>query len=400
MTSVVIAGAGIAGLTAALALAEAEVQVTLFDRAPALIEAGAGLQLSPNATRVLARLGLLEAITGTAVRLEGLRMRRGRDGSEVARLPFGDSAEARFGSPFLVTHRADLQAVLLDAVRAHPRVALETGETVEAYAPKGRQVAVTVRSAQAVKTILADGLIGADGLGSTVRAAIVKADAAVYCGRTAWRTLIPAERAPAFAQLPNSNLWLGHDAHLVHYPVRGGSLINVVAIVEDRWRDRDDTPDLWAVSGDPARLRKPFESWSLEARTLIAAAPEWRVWPLFDRPELQNWSAGSVTLIGDAAHPMLPFLAQGAAQAIEDGWALGVAARRHPQDLAAAFLDYERMRRSTAERVQRDSRRQGMIYHLGQPAAALRDLAMRTLGTQRLLARYDWLYGVRGNIIQ
>jgi salicylate hydroxylase len=395
MTGVVIAGAGMAGLTAALALADAGLEITLADRAPALVEAGAGLQLSPNATRVLARLGLLDAIAEKAVKLEALRIRRGRDGGDVAGMPFGAVAEARFGSPFLVTHRADLQQVLVDAARAHPAITLTTGATVESYRLEGRQIAVTLRAGQATRMVTADGLIGADGLRSTIRAAmrLGQADEPIYCGRTAWRTLVPARGVPAFARLANSNLWLGPDAHLVHYPVRCGSLINMVAIVGDSWRDRDGGTDLWAVPGDPARLRKPFEGWAGGARALIGAGSEWRIWPLFDRPPFKTWSVGPVTLVGDAAHPMLPFLAQGAAQAIEDGWALGQAVRRHPQDLAAAFLAYEHKRRPTADRAQREARQQGSIYHLGQPAATLRDLAMRTLGARHLLARYDWLYG-------
>ncbi len=394
MTRVVIAGAGIAGLTAAIALAEAGLEVMLLDRSALLGEAGAGLQLSPNATRVLGRLGVLGRVSQTAVKLEAVRIRRGRDGADLARLPLGDEAEARFGAPFLVCHRADLHSALLDAALSHPGVTITTGESLESFASDREQVAVTLRSAEGHhRTVSADGLIGADGLGSTVRSTLAgPSDQPVYSGQTAWRAVIPVERVSAACRLWNSNLWLGRKTHLVHYPVRNGSLVNVVAIVEDRWKG-GSAPDFWAVPGDPARLRLAFEGWCAEARALIDAAPDWRIWPLFDRPPLPRWSEDGVTLVGDAAHPMLPFLAQGAAQAIEDGWALGQAVRRHRNGLTTAFAAYEAARRPKADRVQRVSRLQGALYHLGPPASLVRDIGMRALGPDRMLARYDWLYG-------
>ncbi len=397
MTTAVVAGAGIAGLAAALALAEAGTDVTIYERAPALRAAGAGLQLAPNATRVLARMGLLDRLRDTAVRIDRLRIRLGRNGTELAGLPFGAEAEARFGMPFLVIHRADLQAVLLDGARAHPAISIETGLAVAGFASEGHRVRVSLRptdGAGAPRTVVADALVGADGIGSAIRAALAGAgaDDRLYCGRTAWRALVPADAASPDARAPNSNLWLGRNAHLVHYPVRGGALVNIVAIVGDGWRG-EPARDIWAVPGDPAKIAKAYGRWNTEARTLIAAAPEWRVWPLFDRPPLARWSAGPVTLAGDAAHPMLPFLAQGAGQALEDGWALGEAMRQQPGNIEAAFAAYEASRRDKAGRVQRASRRQGVVYHLGRPASMVRDLAIRSMGTRGMLARYDWLYG-------
>jgi salicylate hydroxylase len=398
MVSVVVTGAGIGGLTAALGLAQAGVDVTLFDRAPVLHEVGAGLQLSPNATGALARLGLLDRIRETAVRPDHVRVRRGRDGTDLARLPLGDIAEARFGAPFLVTHRADLQAALLDAARANERVTLMTGHTVERFVEDGDKVAVSLRSGTETRTLMAHGLVGADGLRSRIRSALNpgRHDDRIFCGRTAWRALIPAAQAPAASLLPLSNLWLGRKLHMVHYPVRGGALVNVVAIVEDRWRG-DTSETLWTVHGDPAELRGKFAGWAAEARALIEAAPEWRIWPLFDRPPLREWSSGAVTLMGDAAHPMLPFLAQGASQAIEDGWVLGQAVQRRPR-LADAFRLYEQVRRPKADRAQRESRRQGRIYHLGSAGAQLRDAALRLMGQDRMLARFDWLYRLESQV--
>ncbi len=387
-----IAGAGIGGLAAALQAAAAGRAVTVLDRAAEGSEAGAGVQLSPNACRVLGRMGLLDVVHAAAVRSEAVRIRRGRNGAAVARIPLGDAAERRFGAPFLLIHRGDLHRILLDAARRTPAVTLAHAQAVEGFSDDAGDVAVTVGTAEGPRTVRASGLVGADGLRSRVRAALFPAEGEpVFSGRTAWRALVPADRAPAFGREPCSNLWLGRNAHLVHYPVRGGALVNVVAIVDDGWRGAG-AADLWAVPGDPTALAARFGAWCADARALVAAAPGWRVWPLFDRPPLRAWSRGRVTLLGDAAHPMLPFLAQGAAQAIEDAAALG-AAVAGAGGIERAFAAYAAARRDRTARVQRESRRQGTVYHLGAPASLARDLVMRGLGPAGMLGRYDWLYG-------
>lgn len=384
-----IAGAGIAGLTLALALARHGFSATLLEAQATPGEAGAGVQLSPNATRRLAALGLLDAVAALAVRPAHVRIRRARDGSDLAVMPLANTAETRYGAPFLLVHRADLHALLLDAVRAESRLALETGVRIDG-ATVGTDGLILTEGGGGRRVV--DGLIGTDGIHSRVRALIAPDDTIVFSGRTAWRSLVPAEAAPPHARVAASNLWLGPGAHLVHYPVRGGRLVNVVAIVGDRQRDAASASD-WAASGDPARLAVAFASWSKEARALLAAAPDWRVWPLCDRPPLTRWSSGAVTLAGDAAHPMLPFLAQGAAQAIEDAAALAEALGVNRSSFPDAASSYERTRRDKAARVQRDSRRQASIYHLRGPASLARDVAFRVLGPARMLSRYDWLYG-------
>jgi salicylate hydroxylase len=192
---------------------------------------------------------------------------------------------------------------------------------------------------------------------------------------------------------PVINLWLGRRAHLVHYPLRGGTCVNVVAIVEDA-EASSESADFWNGQRDPAILDATFASWHKTAQTLLAATADWRSWPLYDRAPLKSWSAGLVTLVGDAAHPMLPFLAQGAAQAIEDAAALeGVLSGN--SDMVAALAAYQAARTARAARLQMASRRQGDIYHMSGPAAFARDLVMRALGPRRLLARQDWVYGER-----
>ena len=388
----VIAGAGIGGLAAAVALAQAGLRVTVLERAPVIEEAGAGLQLAPNATGPLRDMGVLDRVMKFAVVPDHLRMRRARDGAELARLPLGPIADIRWGAPYVVIHRADLQRVLFEACAAIPTVTIETGVTVAGFAVSATGVEVGVRDTSGNRRIDADLLIGADGLRSTVRSRIGLglSDEAVWSGRTAWRAVLPADKAPEAARKLESTLWLGPKAHLVHYPLREGSVINIVAITEDGWRG-EDAPDIWSITGDRAEVSPRFSRWHRDARALVNAVPEWKRWPLFDRNPVRRWTLDRVALLGDAAHPMLPFFAQGAAQAIEDAAALGHAFAG-TRDVRAALTDYERARTARAASVVIASRRQGAIYHMGGPMALARDMVIRGLGPARTMARLDWLY--------
>ena len=398
---VVVAGAGIGGLTAALSLARAGCRVTLLERADVLQETGAGLQLSPNASGILAGFGIAERLVGQALAPERLRIRSARSGADIVRMPLGPVAEMRWGAPTLVVHRGDLQRALLDAVSGAAGIDLRLGVEVAGFVMTRTGVTVATRSAtDGNRAIEADLLVGADGAHSVIRQrlALQEDDRPVYSGRTAWRALVPGDAAPDFALRLETSLWLGSRAHLVHYPLRQGALVNVVAITEDHWRGAADG-DVWSQPGDAAQLRRRFSGWASDARQLISQAPEWRRWPLFDRNPLSRWCVERVALLGDAAHPMLPFFAQGAAQAIEDADVLGRALGSHESsvrpDIAAALRTYQQQRIERATRVQRASRRQASIYHLPGPAALARDIGMRALGQERLMSRFDWLYSFR-----
>jgi salicylate hydroxylase len=388
-----IAGAGVGGLSAAIALARAGVAVTVLERAPLFEEVGAGLQLSPNATSLLRQWGVLDGVRDVSTAPESLRIRRARDGADLMRLPLGPVAELRWGAPHLVIHRADLQRVLLEHVARHPLIRVETGIDVVGFAASSEQVEIGARRGEDSVRFDGDFLIGADGLRSTVRnkLGLGAADRPLWSGRTAWRTLVDASAAPAHAMRLETNLWLGAKAHLVHYPLRHGSLVNVVAITQDSWRG-DDAQDFWSTPGRAEDVVTRFRSWHPDARSLVGAAKDWRRWPLFDRNTPPRWSSGRVSLLGDAAHPMMPFLAQGAVQAIEDAGELGAVFAMYPGNVPAALALYEKKRLPRTAAVQLASRRQGTIYHLSGPLGLARDMTLRAMGFERMMDRLDWIY--------
>ncbi len=391
--TIIIAGAGIGGLTAALAIARRGLRVRVLEQATKLEETGAGLQLSPNATRVLIALGLEERLRPRLVAPEAVRVRKAANGRDLARLPVGRSLQY-YGAPYWVMHRGDLQAALLAAVNDHADIEIELGKRVQIVGPHPKGVSVGYLRNANTEDTTSIGLVGADGLWSAIRKCLVEASTPQPAGRTAWRALLPAEAVPAEFREPIVHLWVGPDGHLVHYPVRAGGAINIVAITSDAWTGigwstRSDRDDLLA--------RFPDKDWAQPARALLATPKQWLKWALYSCAPLQRWGRGPTTLLGDAAHPMLPFLAQGAAMAIEDAAVLAHALASAPGGgIAAAMRSYERQRRARTARVQASARANDRVYHLGGAAGLIRDLALRTvLGGELLLSRYDWIYDWR-----
>jgi salicylate hydroxylase len=387
----IISGAGIAGLATALALSQAEFDVTLYEQAGALEEFGAGLQLTPNATRVLSRLGVLESVRAVSTIPDAICALRGSDDAILMRMAL-DDAEQRWGAPYLALHRADLQRALAEAAQNRWNVRLQLGMTVARAAADGERVSVGLKRGAAAFQDHADLLIGADGLRSRVRErlGLGEADKAAFTGLVAFRATVDSNRVDARWRRPELFLRLGPNAHLVHYPLRDASVVNLVAVIEGAWRSAEnDHP--WDGEADRPTLERAFALWSGSTRKLLAAAANWRAWPLYGRPPIATFSLGRIALVGDAAHPMVPFLAQGAAQAVEDAGALGRAFSQ-TSAITEALSAYSRSRVARATRVQVEAVRQGRIYHMNGPAALARDVAMRLMGPERLKARYDWLY--------
>lgn len=384
--SVAIAGAGIGGLTAALTLSRIGCEVTLVERRTGFDEPGAGIQISPNASRVLIALGLEAPLRRIASEPPGIVIRRMETGREIGAIALGRFAAERYGAPYLVVPRADLQTMLLDCVRSRG-IALAMGRRVVAAESGPDRATLTIESAGGGRSsIEADIAVGADGTWSSVRTAL-GAREPVASGYAAWRATIPCEALPLDMADERTGLWLGRAAHLVHYPIAHGSRLNVVAIL-----DGSQAMEGWSSPGDPGLIRTRFARQAAPLRALIGAAPDWRVWSLADmRPSVP--ARGRLALIGDAAHPVLPFLAQGGALAIEDAAVLADALQAHPADMTAAAQHYADQRLARIRLVQEGARRNGRIYHLGGMAAWARDLVIARHGPEGMTARYDWLYG-------
>jgi len=389
---VIVAGAGIAGLTSALAFARSGFHVTLLEQAERLEETGAGIQLSPNATRILTELGVGERLRPFVVTPQGLRVRNGRTGRQLVHMPLGETVAARYGAPYWSIHRGDLQAALAAAVAGDININLKLGRRMEEFDVHGNNISVSSRSRTGVWHEQGDALIAADGLWSVARALIGSGDTPRFVRRVAWRALIPAEQAAAEFREPLIHLWLGADAHVVHYPVKAGALINIVVIVDDSWH----APG-WSAPANRADLlaRLPAQRWAPQLLELLNAPATWLRWALYSRRPLHRWSQGRVALIGDAAHPMLPYLAQGAAMAIEDAAIAARCLAQKPDDAAAALKAYGAVRRARANKVQRLAARNGQRYHFGRLNGMVRDTAMRLMGGTRLLQHYDWIYDWR-----
>lgn len=394
--TIFVAGAGIGGLTAALALAGQGFRVIVLERAERLEEAGAGLQLSPNASRVLVGLGLEPRLANRAVTPDAISIMSARSGGEIARLPLGEAATLRAGAPYWVMHRADLQAALQAHVNDHPDIELRLGCQFEDATPHAKGLTVVQRRGVTRQQEMALALVGADGIWSTVRHHVFAEVQPQFSGLIAWRGTLEATALPREHTSRRVQLWMGPNAHLVTYPISGARQINVVAVLPGTW----NRPG-WSAPGEITEIKNAFASaqWPAIARMMIGAVDEWRKWALFTVPDGAKWTDGAIALLGDAAHAMLPFAAQGAGMAIEDAavlaGCLGPLQDAGAPALSAALQRYARLRRARVLRVQRAARQAGRIYHLTGPAAYARDLAIKAIGGKRLLARQDWIHGWR-----
>ena len=383
---ILIAGGGIGGLTAALCLAEQHHDVQVFEQSAQLEEIGAGIQLSPNATRVLHNLGLEQDLRQTAFLPEGTEFRDWRTGRVIASQALGEQTIQQYGFPYYHIHRGDLLSTLATAAARHPGITVHTCHAVTAIVASQPRVQLTAGD----QLHCGDLLIGADGIHSRVRATLWGTTPANFTGNVAWRVMIPKAALPPGRIHPVSSVWWGPGKHFVHYFIKRGEWLNCVCVVEKSGWEIES----WTQPGNLSELKADFAGWHPDIQMLLDLADSDRLfkWALFDRPAMPQWRRGHVTLLGDACHPTLPFMAQGAAMAIEDAAVLATCLNA-AGDTVSRLQRYETLRRPRTSWVQKSSRRNARVFHLAGFSAWLRNRAAGKAGQQSManLYRYDAL---------
>ena len=383
----IVSGGGIGGLAAAFVLGRSGHRITVLEQSESFGEIGAGIQLGPNIFRMFDHLGLTEAVNRVAYFPPGLGMNDVRTGERVVRVPLADAARAAYGYAYGVIYRADLHQVFLDACQTLPSVTLRTSAKVDNFEQDDRGVRVRLTSGE---QLAGDALIGADGLWSRIREAVVGDGKPRVSGHIAYRAVLKREDVPAHLWSDDVLLWGGEKTHLVHYPLRRGELFNLVAVFHSNKYDEG-----WNTFGDAAELNERFANAVPQVRELLDRIETWKMWVLCDREPVANWSQGRVTLLGDAAHPMLQYLAQGAGQAIEDSVVLGKALEKF-DDPAVAFVKYQEARYLRTGRVQLTARFYGDIYHASGVQRQLRNQLFQGGNESAGFAGLKWMYeGIR-----
>jgi salicylate hydroxylase len=385
---ILIAGGGIGGLACALAMAQTGRASVVLERQAEFSPAGAGIQFGPNGVRALRELGVADALEPYAGKPEAIEVFEGKGGRRLTRLPLGNWLAARHGAPYWVAHRGDLHAVLHDAAARNPLIDIRTGFAVASVEQDDMHVGIASTTGERLTGAL---LVGADGLWSAVRQAAVPGVEPGFAGATATRTVISAENAGPLA-LRSVGLWLSPTAHVVHYPVRGGAEIAVVAIVSETWESR-----AWDAPADPEHLFRSLAHLPASLTGVLQGIPgeRWHRWALHTLAPLPHYARGRAVLIGDAAHPMLPYLAQGGGCALEDALVLARTLDTEDGDVARALAVFEAQRMARCRRVQQASVRQGRIYRMPTQYAWARDAAFRSAPPSVLMKGLDWLYAWR-----
>ena len=380
---VLVAGGGIGGIAAALALVRRGFSVKVLEQAPQLGEIGAGIQLGPNAFAAFDALGIGEIARSRAVYTDEMVMHDALDESLVGRIPTGAAFRARFGNPYAVIHRADVHGSLLEGAQATGRIELATATQVQRVEQDDTGVTVFDAKGQRHRGIA---LIGADGVKSAVRRQYVGDDARVS-GHVVYRAVVERADFPADLQWNAAAIWVGPNCHLVHYPLRGGEQYNVVVTFHSR--DKEE----WSVrEGSREEVQGYFEGICPRARQLIDLPKDWKRWATADRDPIAQWNHGRVTLLGDAAHPTLQYLAQGACMAMEDAVTLGEALRVHDNDFGKAFALYQRSRVPRTARIVLSAREMGRIFHAKGVERLVRNGLWKGRTPERFYDAMEWLY--------
>lgn len=385
---VLIAGGGIGGLTAALAFAKFGHQVTVAEQANRIEEVGAGLQLSPNGMRVFDALGVSARIEANAFRPRAQEIRMGKGGLRILSIPLRDASRARWGGEYLHVHRADLIEALKSALEERQPGCVHLGQRVTGYTNTASGISVHLEGGD---TLAADLLVGADGIHSAIREQMIGPDAPRYTGNVAWRAVVPVLELGDHAPPETACVWVGGRRHAVTYRLRRGSLANLVGVVECKERHIES----WTATGAREQALKDFKGWSPVVREILKKASVLNRWALHDRDPLERWSDGRAVLLGDACHPMLPFLAQGAVMAVEDAYVLARLVTAQP-DLRQALVSYEAARKPRTTRVQQGARRNAKLFHRGDPITQLAVYgpiwAAGALLPSVAQSQHDWIY--------
>jgi salicylate hydroxylase len=382
---ILISGGGIGGLATAYALARKGFAVRVFEQSPEFREVGAGIQLGPNIFRVLEKLDLKDEILADAHRPPAQEMRDALTGKLITRIPLDDEFTQRFGQPYAVTHRADIHATFLKACQSSNLITLETSRRVDGYEDHGDSVSVKLENGERAKGAA---LIGCDGMWSSIRERIVGDGKPRVSGHIAYRGVLKRQDVPKDLWSPDVILWAGPRTHFVHYPLRRGELYNLVAVFHS-----DHYEEGWNAEGSKDVMWQHFKNEVPQVTRMLELINTWRMWVLCDREPVKNWAQGRVVLLGDAAHPMLQYLAQGACMATEDAVILAEKAAATPDDLPAAFKAYEQERYLRTARTQIMARVYGEFYHAQGVTAELRDMAVGGRTTAQAYDGIDWLYG-------
>jgi len=382
---ILVVGGGIGGLATAYSLAHKGFPVRLLEQAPEFREVGAGIQLGPNIFRVLERIGLKDAVLADAWQPNGLVMRDALTGEVITEMPLGARAQKRFAQPYAVTHRADIHGTFLKACQSSNLITLENDQRVDDFVDEDEKVTVTLASGERAE---GRALIGCDGMWSRVREKIVGDGAPRISGHIAYRGVLTRDQVPEDLWGPDMTVWAGPRTHFVHYPLRRGELYNLVAVFHS-----DKYVEGWNAEADPEELFTRFKGQRPEVLRLLERIETWRMWVLCDREPIKEWSQGRVTLLGDAAHPMLQYLAQGACMATEDAVALSERVAERPDDLPAAFRAYQEQRYLRTGRVQIMARVYGEFFHARGVAAELRNQFLQSRSVDDAYDGIAWLYG-------